>query len=419
MNVLLIGLNKSWAETLNAKNQINLFIIEEPDLWENKNLSKNDFPNIKDIKLLEYQFKSQSELNKIISYAKSIKADVIIPGLEYSVAPASYVASVLNLPNLGVNAANTLTNKHSLRERMKKTEVPQPRYKSVNTIDEIEDFFKGPIIIKPTNRQASAGVIKVYEKEEIEHSWNYSLGFNEGVNVAERDISGEFLVEELLIGQEVSTEVLVNRGEINFFNITVKETVEGKFPVEIGHYLPGNFSKEVEKNLRLYMENLISELDIHTGILHAEWIIVNDLPHLIECAGRAPGDYIFQMIRKAYDFCPYSAMLNILMNEETKVNQKAKRGAAITFLSSEENGCLKSIEGLNDIKANTEVLNTAQFVSIGDKVSVLNSSWDRIGMIMCSGNTGKDAFDNTQNNKQMVRIEVDSLPEKEEFLYEH
>lgn len=406
MNVLLIGLNKSWAETLNDKSYINLYVIEEPDLWKKKGISEDDYPNINEVKLLEYQFKEQEELNDIIIYANSIKADVIIPGLEYSVAPASYVASVLNLPSLGVDAANTLTNKYSLRKRMENTDVGQPRYKKVTNINDVNEFFEGPIIIKPTNRQASAGVIKVYEKKDIASSWNHSLGLDEGIHVTERDIKEEFLVEELLTGQEVSTEVLVKKGDIKFLNVTVKETIDGKFPVEIGHYLPGELSDDTRKKLRSNIEELISELDIQTGILHAEWIIDNDKLYLIECAGRAPGDYIFQMIKISYEFCPYSAMLDILLNKKTEINQQGKRGVAITFLSAEENGYLNCIEGFEEIKIKPEVLNVAQFVKVGDKVTILKSSWDRLGMIMCSGTTGKDAFTNTQINKNKVLFEI-------------
>ncbi|MDE5415407.1 ATP-grasp domain-containing protein [Alkalihalobacterium chitinilyticum] len=408
MNVLLIGLNKSWAETLNHISKINLYVIEEPDLWKNKRMSQSDYPNIKEVKLLEYQFKEKDELNQIINYANSIKADVIIPGLEYSVAPASYVASTLNLPNLGVEAANTLTNKHSLRKMMKKTKVSQPRYKKVSNIDEVREFFEGPIVIKPSNRQASAGVIKVYDEKDIETSWEHSRGFNEGVHVTERNIKEEFLVEELLTGQEISVEVLVSRGNIKFFNVTVKETMDGKFPVEIGHYLPGNFPEDLNNKLKLNIKSLINQLDIQTGILHAEWIIVNETPYLIECAGRAPGDYIFQMIKLAYDFCPYTAMLDIYSNEETHINPKENRGVAITFLSTLENGYLKAIKGLDDVKLKPEVLNTAQFVEVGGEVTTLKSSWDRLGMIMCSGTTGQDALENTRRYRETVIFEVES-----------
>lgn len=409
MNVLLLGLNKSWAEILSENENINFYVIEEPELWVNKKLSVTDFPNVKEVKLLKYQFKNENEMDEIIYYAKKIKADVIIPGLEYSVAPASYVASLLNLPNLGILAAKTLTNKYSLRKKIGNTKIAQPRYKKVGNMEAVKEFFEGPIIIKPTNRQASAGVIKVFNKKDIPFSWKHALGVDEGVNVTEREIEVDFLVEELLIGQEVSVEVLVNKGKIQFFNITVKETSDGKFPVEIGHYVPGDFPNKIKTNLRQNMEILISELDVQTGILHAEWIIVNDAPYLIECAGRAPGDYIFQLIKMAYGFCPYSAMLDIFLSKTTKINQQEERGVAIAFLSANENGYLKSLKGFDELNCKPEVLRTGMFAEVGDKVNTLHSSWDRLGMIICSGTSGKEAFENTQINKENIKIKIENF----------
>ncbi|OAT74099.1 ATP-grasp domain-containing protein [Parageobacillus thermoglucosidasius] len=405
MNVLLVGFNKSWAEAL-EREDVNVFVIEERDIWVKKNLSVKNYTNIKDVAFFEYQQKTNFE--QLISYANSKDINVVIPGLEYSVLAATTIASNLRLPNIGLKAAKILTNKFLLRSSLKKTNIPQPRYQKISSLDDIKNFYKTPIVIKPINRQASAGVVKVYHYDDIEWAWRESQKADEGIHVVDRELSWEYMVEELLEGQEISTEVLVHKGEIEFFNITVKQTADGNFPVELGHYVPGtDIPNTVQKRLHTYIKMLIEAIEVETGILHAEWIIVEDTPYIIECAGRAPGDLIFTMVRESYNFCPYKATLNLLANNKPDINNIPSNGAGIAYLYSYKSGILESINGIEKLKKGVDdVLDFALFINTGDKINELKSSWDRIGFVLCKGIDGVTAFRKAKEKVNELQIKI-------------
>jgi hypothetical protein len=53
MNVLMVGMSRTWAEVLdNADERYHLYVVEEPDPWNNRKLGEVKLSNIREVQLL-------------------------------------------------------------------------------------------------------------------------------------------------------------------------------------------------------------------------------------------------------------------------------------------------------------------------------------------------------------------------------
>lgn len=391
MNILMIGFNISLLESLERYDEpFVVTVIEEPDLYANKNLQQYSFQCLKQVVFSEYQ-QSTSFLEALDELTGDSAFDVVVPGLEYAVEATVKAAQKLGLPHAGEIASKTLTNKYQLRMFCAEQNIPHPRFAKIESLDDLCRFYQGnPIVLKPANRQASLGVIKIKSDLELEDAWKEVLQIDEGVQVASRDMEWQYLAEECMTGLEISTEVFVSNGEVLFINCTSKETTSGRYSVELGHMVPALISSEIENQLRIITNKLVTSLCFGYGVLHAEWMFTTDEgPKLIECAGRAPGDSIFEMIELAYGFDPYLSWVNVLSGKTPVFPQLATRGAAIKFFSS-ETGKVQQIEGIENL-VDPDLKGWEINIKTGDEIKPIKSSWDRIGYVLTTGENSLEA----------------------------
>ncbi|MEM5627512.1 ATP-grasp domain-containing protein [Bacillus wiedmannii] len=191
----------------------------------------------------------------LIDVLKEENFDAIVAGLEYAVVATNDIAKELNLPFAGENIANFLTNKLMLRNFCHINGISQPNYRQVRDLADIQDFFRGaPIVLKPANRQASLGVIKISNKEEIFQAWNEVINIDETNQIPNREMKWEYLVEDCMVGIEISSEVFVKNKQLLFINNTEKKITSGRYSVEIAHLVPARISVETSKLLFDYIK---------------------------------------------------------------------------------------------------------------------------------------------------------------------
>lgn len=403
MNVIMIGFNVSLFQSLEStSNNIKITVVEEPDLYHLKNLKKYNFSILKEVLFSQYQ---QSEL--FIECVKkhieknNIKFSAVIPGLEYATSAAIKLADELNLPSPRINNPSIFSNKILFREHCKKYKISQPMYRIVKSQSDITDFFvKEPIVLKPANRQASLGVIKIDNYEKISEAWAEVQNLDEKNQLAQREMEFNYLVEECVFGEEISTEVFIEEGKITFLNFTDKITTKGKYSVELGHTVPSINSKYLDAKVRPLIEKLLDSLNYQTGFLHIEWIITDKGPKIIECAGRPPGDQIFKLIKIAYGFDPYLMLINALSGNKTNFPVSFQKGASIRFFDPK----VATIKNIGDLN----ILNTPNIVDWKLKpkktahITEFKSSWDRIGYIIIEGSSPELANKSIENINKLL-----------------
>ena len=385
MRYVMVGF--SWG-ILPALNRLlpenSVVILEDPYIIDGRGVPEKmaAFPCAE--RLIRAPLQSEDAIADIVELADSAgDVDAVITGHEYGVLPAAAVAAHRGLPGAGVEAATRLRDKAALRRAAGEAGIAQPEWTEVRDVDDVLAFPHRPVVIKPGNRQASVGVELTDAgdtDEVVAAAFRRSKAAEEPTMASPDGTPPRHLVERRLFGPELSVEALVDRGRMIFSNQTTKIVAPGPHPVELGHTLPAPRSAAVDSAMR----KLIDAVGFSTGVLHAEWILVDGTPHLVECAGRLPGDDIVPLIDFAYGGSLVKDLVALLSGTAVDRSDTARRGAAVRFLSAAP-GRVQRVDGVEAATKVRGVLDVNVTAAPGDLVRPVSSSWDRLGRILAIG----------------------------------
>jgi biotin carboxylase len=334
----------------------------------------------------------------------------VLPGQEYGVPGAAALADKLGLRGATPAAAAALTDKLLMREAAQAGGVLVPQWREVRGPADVARFAAGgPVVLKPANRQGSLGVQLLPPGSDIEAAWAVTTAERDTVMLPDRELAWRYIAERLVRGHEYSAEALVADGEIVFLNVTDKLTAGGRHPVELGHVVPAPVDPALREELAASMRRLVGALAFATGILHAEWMATADGLVFIECAGRIPGDSLVELIDLAYGSSLIRAMVAVLCGEPPDVPAAAARASAIRFVTAAP-GVITGIDGVAAAAGLPGVTMAEVSATVGDQVSELRSSWDRIGEVIAVGATPAQAAARAAAASAAIRVRCAPAP---------
>ncbi|MBO3740239.1 ATP-grasp domain-containing protein [Actinoplanes flavus] len=330
----------------------------------------------------------------------------VLPAVEYAVVAAAGLAESWRVPGAGVPAARILRDKARLRHAAGAAGLPQPAWRVVESLDEAAAFratLGGACVLKPANRQASLGVQLLEPEDDLAAAWRRLIGADEPRLRGELS-TGHYLMEQRLRGREVSVEMLVDRGRPGFVNVCAKTVQPGPHPVELGHQVPADIAEPDRDRLAALTAGLATATGFRSGVLHAEWIVTPGAgPHLVECAGRLPGDRIVDLIDLAYDLDLTAAWTAILQGRPGQPHTTARRGAAIRFLTAAP-GTVTAVDGTGPARSAPGVHDVQITARIGDVLAPVSSSWDRIGSVLATGDDAAQADRRARHAADLITV---------------
>ncbi|MEU3510419.1 ATP-grasp domain-containing protein [Streptomyces longwoodensis] len=387
--VVFVGYNAAYLRAIDGSVPSgSVVVIEEPDIIRKRELhdAADRFDCLDRIVPASYQ-QSAEALDLAAELTATRPVAAVVPGLEYAVPATAALAEKLGLPGATEAAAQALRDKVRLREVSGAGGVRNPRWREVHGPADILEFADGgPVVVKPANRQASVGVqlLDSVDEATAAEAWERTSSAAEYEQVPDRELTWRFLAEERLRGPEFSVEALVREGEVVFENVTAKTVVPGPYPVEQGHLLPAPLDPGTQEAFGTAIRRLVTATGFGTGILHAEWILTDEGPTLVECAGRCPGDYLVDLIDLAYGTRVRLTLIDLLAGRPVTLPRSAERTSAIRFLAAEP-GTVTGITGLDEAQRLPGVHVAEVDVEAGQEVRPWASSWDRAGHVIATG----------------------------------
>lgn len=312
----------------------------------------------------------------------------------------AYTCKMLGLKGISEETAINSTDKEKMIKKFEEFCVPHPWYYVVsdNNINSIRDAISYPCICKPVDNSGSRGVIVINSEHELLGGINYS---------SSNGRSGTVIIEELLIGSEISVETFSISGEVYIITITDKLTTGAPHFVEMGHSQPSRYLKDYKDSIFEVASKAIHAVGIESGPSHIEMMITDSGPKLIEIGARLGGDFI------ATDLVPLSTGVDILaatiqsaVGDEINFSPKIEKASAIRYLKTEL-GKIKSIDGIEDVKKIKGVIRASMVKSIGDISTEVYNSVDRIGYVISQSESSEEAIDICENAIKRIRIEVE------------
>jgi len=348
---IVVGFNHA---VLNALQTVmpegSVILIEEPEIIETRGLIEEVTAFSVVDRLLAVDYLVDATADALVASLKDESVHSVIPVEEYTTPFAARLAERLGLPGAGYGASLAMRNKNRLRIITSAHGINNPASRLIFSFAEAQDFARlhgAPLIVKPANRQGSLGTVIVHRLRDLKHAWKKSLLRDEGIALPRRGLPEITLIEKFINGREFSVEALVWKGQVLFSNVTLKDLFEGVNPVESGHTVPAPIAGELTERLVNETQKVLRATGFCTGIVHCEWKLADDVPYLVECAGRFPGDGIIGLIDRAYGIDITAIYFQLMQGDVPQdLPGMASRTAHVRFIGGRD-GVVRHIK-LND-----------------------------------------------------------------------
>ncbi|GAA2591889.1 hypothetical protein GCM10010435_83230 [Winogradskya consettensis] len=228
---------------------------------------------------------------------------------DYVVAAAA-VADLLDLPGPGLRASTVCRDKY-LQRRYLAAWSPASALVPPGQRTAVADGWTAyPLVIKPTGRLASSGVLLIEDVATLRQSLD---GY---------DPDETLLFEQRAPGPEFSVESLSHHGDLRYAEVTAKRTTEdtSEYFVEMGHSTPAPLSPADRQRLLDTHAEVLRRLAFGTGMAHAEYRMTpGGEPMIIEIAARPPGDSILALHWLATGAALEDAFVALAVGEDVTV----------------------------------------------------------------------------------------------------
>ena len=409
--IVLVGFVHALAELSGFLPERSVVLVEEPDVVRKRGVRAIAADSSLVRELVEWKHQLPGAADEFLAARPDLHASAVVPFTEYATPFAARLAERCGVPGAGFGAALLMRDKSLLRNVTRAAGIPNPASEPVDSAAQVEQFLAahdGPVVLKPADRQGAVGTRIVYDAAEVVEAWAECQVHDEGAMVPDRARAVRMLAEEYVVGPEYSVEMVVRDGEPLFTNITDKVLYPGPRPIELAHVLPAPVAPELAKSLRDSTTAVLRATGFGSGFVHCEWIVREDVPVLVECAGRFPGDGIVEMIERAYEEPVgqyYFSVMRGLTPPEFPTS--APQTAAVRFADA-VSGEIISITGLDAANAMPGVVRCWIGPPVGEVVPELRNSWHRIGSAMVLAPTPAEAMQLAE--KAMGQVHVVTRP---------
>ncbi len=222
----------------------------------------------------------------------TIASDVAAPTV-------AYIAEQMGLVGNSYECALQANNKFLMRQAFVSAGILSPMYVCVEKEEHIEELsgLKFPLIIKPTDRSGSLGVMKIENEEDLLPAIK-----------AAQDLSfkHEAIVEQYIEGREISVEFISYKGIHYPLQITDKVTTGAPHFVEMEHHQPADLSESQYEKIYSITKQALTALGVTNGASHSEYRITKEGEiYIMEVGARMGGDFIgsdLVQLSTGYDF---------------------------------------------------------------------------------------------------------------------
>ena len=342
---------------------------------------------------------STIDIDAAVEAAKRHKVDgVMTLATDMPMRTVAAVAKECGLIGISADTAVKATDKAEMREALKKAGVPIPKFLKVKSVDEFWEAvqqMQGAFMVKPADSSGSRGIFKVEDKAVAAEAYEYAKKYSKNGNV---------VVEECMVGPEVSVETLAIDGEIHVIQITDKITTGAPHFVEMGHTQPTRLDcADAIKRAAIAANKAIG---IENGPSHTEIIVTDEGTKIVELGARLGGDCITtHLVPLSTGVNMVEACIKIALGEKPDITPKINCGSAIRYFRQHA-GIVKKIEGIEAAGKMPGVKQIAIVHGVGEKITDIVDSGSRMGFVVVQGSDADDAEKRCETARETIKVEI-------------
>lgn len=226
----------------------------------------------------------QRAAETIVALGDDIPLDGVVAADDAGVVVAALAGTALGVAANSPDAAAATRDKSEMRRRLAASEVPQPSYELIRGRDSVDardlDY---PLVVKPVDRSAGQGVIRVDRREDLEPAVRR-------IRAIVGDHEAPVLVETYLEGIEVAIEGLVRDGELTVLAMFDKPgRATGPYFPETVLITPSRLAEELQAEAARIASRAVEAVGVTHGPVHVELMVRDGQVSVIELAARSIG----------------------------------------------------------------------------------------------------------------------------------
>ncbi len=312
-------------------------------------------------------------------------ASAVVAVSERSVVAAAAIRAALGLPGLSVDAAHRCTDKLAMKRAAAAAGVPLTRWLEVEpgtSAGDLIDQLGLPLVLK--HRIGSGG----RELRVARTAGEVAAALRPGL-----------LAEAFVDGVEMSVESLLAGGEVLFRNPT--RYLEPRW----ANVVPAVLPPDEIAGVYALVDQVHRAFAVDRGMTHAELFLTERGPVFGEIAARPPGGYLMELIRLAYGFDPWEAVLRIEHGQLPEVPTEAARYAAVRVIHPGA-GVVMAATGVDRASALAGVERVRLALAPGDTVAPRVGAGQNVGEVVVTGDDQATCVDRLAAAAAELHVEL-------------
>jgi len=267
------------------------------------------------------------EKEQILNKCKEIGIDGVASIANDNCVPTvCFVAQQMGL--IGNNYEDSLIsiNKYLMRQAFVKNGVNSPRFTISSECMDLTGFTY-PLIVKPTDRAGSAGVIKVEKEKDLKDAIEYAKKLS---------FKNEAIVEEFVSGAESTVDMISWQGIHYPITISDTETLGGPYYSKIGYHQPTRFCDDIRNKIIVEAQKAITALNIKYGASDIEVMVTDEgAVKIIEVNPRMGSDATETLVRLSTGYDLVKGVVDVALNQFEEPVFPINKYSGVCFLSKE------------------------------------------------------------------------------------
>ena len=329
----------------------------------------------------------QQAAEQVAALGDDVPLDGLVAADDGGVLVVALAGNTLGLRANPVEAASATRNKHLMRDRLAAAEVLQPNYAVAATADDIAKAVSHvgfPLVLKPLDRSASQGVIRV-------DSHTHLMASVERVRKIIKDDSGTvpLMFEAYVPGEEVAVEGLVSDGELTVLAILDKpDTGTGPFFPETIMITPSRLADRDRDECVRVAQAAITGLGLTHGPVHVEIRVDDGRASVIEVAARSIGGLCSRSLNFGLMGTTLETLIlrNAIGMDKPELRRESE-ASGVLMIPIPRSGRLKEVDGLDQCRAIPGVTGVEMTLKPGAELLAPPEGDRYLGFVFASGVT--------------------------------
>lgn len=348
-----------------------------------------------------YYQESTQDLDTIERIAREEKVDFLITvSSESALKTVAIVSQRLGLPcYVDADTVSKITNKAYMKQVFTPKGIPNAKHVVLLRDQSIRaEDFSFPVIVKPADCYSSAGVRKVYNRQE----------FYEAIEDGRRmGKSGTVVIEEFLDGIELSVDAFVVDGKAHVLCVTNSDKIadDDRFVIYRGNYPGVEDLDRIKPRIAQIVQQVAEVFGLVNSPLLVQMIYSDGKLNVLECSARNGGSAKFLLVKRSCGFDLVKAIVDLTLGKKPEIGSLVGENK---YVSNEylycRPGIFDRLDGFEELKQEGIISDYYQFKWQGVQTSEVTNSGDRLAGFTVQADTREEMHRRHSIAVERIRI---------------